>query len=264
MPFPPEPEPRVSLVTRVGTLLGAGALVSLAASVPAATRIAREADGRFGVTGVWLALAATLLVPMTVGVGVLRGARRGVAAFGGEGGTARALGFLVWVLATTLALLFFGAALRATTHHHALAGATFAFVGLVLAAGLAAAAARVVGITARWGPLPQRVVLAALALVLFVAFLFFCTKVSHTSPGAGAVALLVDVLACFIAAGLSSGPVLGTARPFAAIGPVAAAVVLVLGISCFRASPKLPAVARARAPLLTWPVVCTDELVRRR
>lgn len=264
MPFAPEPEVRVSLVTRVGTLLGAGALASLAASVPAATRIAREADGRFGVTGVWLALAATLLVPMTLGVGVLRGARRGVAAFGGSGGTARALGFLSWVLATALALLFFGAALRATTHHHALAGATFAIVGMVLAIGLAAGAARTVALTARWGAVAQRLLLGALTLALFVVFLLFCFKVSRTGTGTGASALLVDVLACFIAAALSSGPALGSARPFAAMGPVVAAVVLVLGISAFRASPRLPGVARTRAPLLAWPVICTDEVVRRR
>ncbi len=258
----PEHDATTSPVTRLGTLLGAGALASLAASVPAATRVAREAEGRFGVTGAWLALAAATLLPMIIAVGVLRGARRGAGLFDAPHVTPRALGFVVWLLASTVALLFFGAALRATTHHHALAGATYALVGLVATVGLAAGASRLVDLAAGWGPIAQRLFLGGAVLLLVLVLSFLSFKVSRTSPAA--VALLVDVLACFLAAGLASGPVLGGSRIFAALGPPLAAIVLLLGVGGLRAAPKLPAVVRTRAPLMVAPVECTAQLVRKR
>ena len=262
MQYAPEPDATVSPLTRLGSLLGAGAIASLAASVPAATRVARETDGRFGVTGAWLALAAATLVPMIFAVGVLRGARRGAALFGAPRALPRALGLTVWLLASALTLLFFGAALRATTHHHALAGATYALVAVLVAAGLAAGVSRLVALAAGWGAVAERIVLGGLALALLAALLFFSSKVARTSP-VGA-ALLVDVLACVIAAGLASGPNLGGSRVFAALGPPLAVAVLLLGLGGLRAAPKLPAVVRTRAPLMVAPVDCTAQLVRKR
>jgi hypothetical protein len=261
-PRAPEPVATLSPVTRLGSLLGAGAVASLAASIPAAARVARETDGRFGVTGAWLALAAATLVPMIVAVAVLRGARRGALLFGVERAGPRALGFAVWLLASALVLLFFGAALRATTHHHALAGATYALVALVVAAGLAGVVSRFVALAAGWGALAERLVLGAVACGLLATLLFFSSKVSRTSPAAAA--LLVDVLACVLAAGLASGPMLAGSRAFAVLGPPFAAAVLLLGLGGLREAPKLPAVVRTRAPLMVGPVDCTAQLVRKR
>jgi hypothetical protein len=257
-----EPDATASPVARLGTLLGAGAVASLVASVPAATRVAREADGRFGVTGAWLALAAATLLPMILAVGVLRGARRGAALFDAEHATARALGFAVWVLVSAVTLVFFGAALRATTHHHALAGATYALVGLAIVAGLAAGTARLVALASGWSAVVQRLVLGGVVVVLAGLLLVFASKVSRASPTA--VALLVDVLACFVAAALASGPGLAGSRAFAVVGPPLVAAVLLLGIGGLRSAPKLPGVVRTRAPLLIGPVDCTAQLVRKR
>ncbi len=266
MPLDPEldtrPGPPGAAMTRLGTLLGAASLAALAASVPAAGRVARDADGRFGVTGTWLALAAAAAVPMILAVAVLRGARRGAASFGGDGATPRALGLAIWLLATTLALLVFGAALRATTHHHALAGATFAALGVAAALGLGAASSRLVAIVSAFSPLAQRAALGLVAAALLAALLALSFKVGRIAPAA--VSLLVDVLAAFIAAGLLSGPALARSRVLAALGPPLAVALLVLGLGVLRTTPKLPAATRTRAPLLAWPVECTAQLVRKR
>ncbi len=262
MPLAPEPDAHVSFVTRLGSVFGAGALAALAASMPAATRVARAADGRFGVTGVWLALAASALVPMIVAVAILRGARRGADSLAGDAPTPRALGAAIWAFAATLTLMAFGAALRATTHHHALAGATYALVGIVVVAALALLTARLVAVASGWPPLAQRAILGALALLLLGALVLVSTRVSRTSPPAAL--LLVDVLAAFIAAGIAAGPALATSRVFAALGPPLAVIVLVLGLGGLRGAPKVPAAVRTHAPLLNWPVDCTAQLVRKR
>src|SRR6476646_2260137 len=118
------PPPEGSRVTRFGSAVFAGTAASLLASIPAALRIAPAADADLGVSGVWLGLAGAALVPMVALVPVLRGARRG-------------FGSVLWTLASLDALRVWGALLRKTTHHHALAGTTFALVGLAILVVLA-------------------------------------------------------------------------------------------------------------------------------
>ena len=90
--------------------------------------------------------AAAALAPMVAAVVILRGAREGLRAFGGKGGELRAYGVGLWSASLLVLLSFFGSSLRSTTHHHALAGVTFAFGAVVFAVGSALACVRVIAI----------------------------------------------------------------------------------------------------------------------
>ena len=262
MLYAPPPEAPPSIVTRFGTAVGAGAIASLVASVPAALRVAHDADSRFGPLGVWLALAAASLVPTTLAVGVLRGTRRGLAAFGGEGTGARALALIPWGLASTFVLLVLAAGLRATTHHHALAGATFGLFGLAIVLALALAAVRVASITAKWPPAVVLVVMGGAVALLGILLLYFSVRVARVSPST--VALVVDVLAYVIAAGFMSRAPLAGNRVFAIVGPPLSTLLFVFGLSSLKGAPAVPAAVHARAPLLVGPVDCTAQLIRKR
>jgi hypothetical protein len=253
------PQAQESRVTRFGSAAFAGAASSLVASVPASLRVA---DGELGVASVWLALAGAALVPMIALVLVLRGARRGLASFGGEGAGARALGFVLWVLASLDALLAWAAVLRKTTHHHALAGTTFAFVGLGLLVFVAVLVRRLVALASRWPAAARRLVFLGAIAVLAAVLLFCAARVLAAPPPAGgaAVGMLVDALAFLIAAGFASRATF-LRRRLAMIGPPLAVLLFALGLSRLR-SPAVESAIAARAPLLSAPVDLGSKLVR--
>ncbi len=260
MVLTPPPEASVSRVTRFGTAVGAGTLAAFLASIPAALRVSPHADARLGVTGVLLALAAASLLPTVFAVVVLRGARRGLAAFGGQGAGARALGFGMWAVWTAVALTVFGAALRATTHHHALAGVTFALGALFVALLLAVIVRRVVAMVEHWPVVAQRLCLGACIALPAGFLLFCCLRIARTSSYA--VAMPIDLLAYLIAAGFASRASFARRRAFAIVGPPLAALVLAYGISSLRRAPSLQTLVHVRAPLLAWPVDRTAQLIR--
>src|SRR5262249_44111075 len=149
-------------------------------------------------------------------------------ALGGDAATATALaGWIALVLAELSA---WGALLRATTHHHALAGVTFAIVGVVLASGAAVVLARFLAI-ARAATAPGRRALAAAALAVILASLVFLARLARTAGSPGA---LVDGLAIATAAGFASSPALASRRVLALLGPPVLVLVLALGISMLR------------------------------
>jgi hypothetical protein len=243
----PQPEPHVPRVLRAGAAIGAGALASLVASVPAALRVASAPEAHLGLAGTWLALAASSLVPCVVAVALFGGARRGLASFGGDGATRRALGFCAWLFASVDAMIALGAILRATTHHHALAGATFALVALGAIVLLAAIARRLVAASAGWLESTAHAVLGVIAATFAVVPLVAVLKIGRSSPGAG---ILVDALAYLIAVGFLSRPSLARRRILGIVGPPLAVLVLALGLSRLRGAP-LDGAVHARAPFLS-------------
>jgi hypothetical protein len=252
------PEPPVSRVVRAGALMGAGALASLAASVPAALRVGAAPEARLGVAGTWMALAAASLVPSILALLLFRAARRGVGSFGGEGAATRALAFLVWLFASVDALLVFGALLRKTTHHHALAGATFAVMGLFVVVLIGAITRRALAVALTWSEATAHGILGLAAFGLGVLPVLAALKV-----GAPASGVLVDALAYVLAVGFLSRMSFAGDRLLGVAGPPLAVVVLAIGLSSLRHTP-LDAAVRARAPLLSAPVEATSELVRGR
>jgi hypothetical protein len=251
------PDPPVSRVVRFGAAVGTGTLGAMVASVPATFRVVAGAEPPLAAPIVWAALAGATLVPCVVLVVLFRAARRGLASFGGEGASGRALGFLVWLFGSFDALLAFGALLRATTHHNALAGATFAVGGLVALTSLGVVVRRVVALADEWAPPIVLTFFGAALVVLLLIPLFLAMKVGRASPAAG---VLVDALAFLIAAGFASRASFGRWRALGVLGPPLAVLLLFLGASSVKTAPVAPAV-RARAPLLSAPVDAVSAVV---
>jgi len=251
-PPPPRPaEEAASLVVRFGSALGLAAAGSLVCAAPAALRLS-SAMATGGVSArAWLALAAAALGPMIAAIVVLRGAGEGVRAFAGPGAGLRAVGIGLWLASLLLALTWFGSLLRATTHHHALAGVTYAFGALGLAVGLGLVAARVVAILRELRPEVRTAAIGALAGAVAIAFVYMAARVSRAAsqdPASSvAAATIIDVLAFAFSALLASRRVLGAPRILALLGPPLAVVVLAVGVSALRDGGLRQAIAD-RAP----------------
>src|SRR5579883_2054772 len=208
----PEPEEESgTLVVRFGTAVGVATLAAAVASIPATMRVAAALPQGPRAPSVWLACVSAMVVPMVLAVVVLRRARVGLRSLGGADATARGLGVVVWLLSLFLVLAVVGSVLRATTHHHALAGTTFAILALGAAIVLGVLSARLSAIIAGRSDRARRVLVVGvgggLVLVLVVASLRFARAFTGTPdapPAAGA--FVVDVLAFAIAALFASRP----------------------------------------------------------
>jgi hypothetical protein len=244
-PSPPsEQEGGGSFVVRFGSGVGLSAFAAAVAVVPAALRVSS--------TGVslqlaWAALTAAAVVPMALLVFVLRRARVGLRFFRHKDDAAsRGMGLALWLLISFVVFVIFGAILRATTHHHALAGVTFSVVATVLSLAVGAFAGRVAQIVAARSP-RVRLALFAVAGALFLAVLAG-GAIRFGGVDEGPRAMFVDVLALVMAALFASRPAFANRRALAIIGPPVAATVLALGISALRGSSGLPDAVVERAP----------------
>lgn len=238
-----------SATLRVGGAVGAAALATFACVVPAAMRVASTPE--LGTLQAWAALFAAALGPMVAAVVVLRGAREGLRAFAGSGAELRAFGVGLWVATMLIGLTIFGSVLRATTHHHGLAGVTFAFVALAMAVGDALVCARIMGIARRLPERPRRLVLIAIAIavgiILFAVGVRFVRAASHDAASYAAAGTVVDVLAFALAAVFASRPWLARRRMLPVLGPPIALVIAILGVIALRDPPVYDAVS-AQAP----------------
>jgi hypothetical protein len=166
-------------------------------AIPAAARVAAATHS---VLGSWLALAACGLVPAVAAVALLRGAREGMRAFGGEDATLVVWAAATWAMATSLALAAFGAVLRALTHHHALAGVTFGLGGLVVAGGVALVVRRLANIARALDPWGRSALVVVTLVTLGAALGVFAFRVGpDVFGGEPAPDALVDGLAFGIA-----------------------------------------------------------------
>ena len=246
----PPTEDGGSLVLRFGTAVGVAAAAALACALPAAMRVA-TALGAEGTGRAWTGLAASALVPMVATVVILRGAREGLRAFGGPGAELRAYGAVLWAAWLLVTLTFFGSILRATTHHHGLAGVTFAFGALMAAVGLALASARMVVLLRDAAPETRKIAAIGLVLVTVLALgwvgVRFLNAARHDPASAAAAGTIVDILAFALAAGFAARRTLASRRTLAVVGPPVAVAIAALGISALRDSP-LRATIDERAP----------------
>ncbi len=240
---------------RFGAAVSAVVLSSVVATMPAAMRIGPLVDGSCGVASVWLALVALAFTPLALVTVTLRHALAALRLFDPRSVATAIAAVLVWGTATFVALALLGAVLRATTHHHGLAGVTFAMGGLAIAAILAVLSTRFV-VWARAAAAPLRwLAVAAVSLAMGVALAFFSRILGHSDAGAR---LAVDLVAFAFAAAFGAGAFPHRSRPFAPLalaGPPVAAVVLFIGLGALRSSAPLRAAVREQAPILAGVLV---------
>jgi hypothetical protein len=218
--------------------------------MPAAVRIGPTVAASCGAASVWLSLLALAFVPLGVATVTLRHALAAIRLFDSRAVTRGAATAVVWGATTFVALAVLGAFLRATTHHHGLAGVAFGGVGLVVAAVVALFSTRFV----EWcgtasGPL-RWVAISGSALALGVGLAFFAHLLARNEA---AGALSVDVAALVFAAAFGATAFPYRSRPFAPLafaGPPLAAIVLVVGFGTLRTSAPLRAAVSEDAPVL--------------
>jgi hypothetical protein len=157
----------------------------------------------------------------------------------------------MWLSSLLVSLTWFGSLLRATTHHHALAGVTYAFGALAVAVGLGLLCARVVTIL-EGAPLAARsLAVGALGGAMVVALAWMAVRfgraASHGAASSAAAATVVDVLAFALCSVVASRRAWGAPRALALVGPPLAVVLLAMGISSLRDAGLRQAIADGAA-----------------
>lgn len=236
-----------SAVTRVGSAVGGGVLAAVVASLPATMRLG-DGGSMFRAGTGWMALAAVAMPIAVLFVGVLRRARVGAQLVAGDRREVVASGVLAWMTLQILFTGFFASLLRKHTHHHGLAGATFAFFALFCGVFLALLVRRVMTKLASLPPSAHRV---ALGITAFMTFLVIIVAGVRTAPAEdlSTAAGLVDALALAIACGIASSRLLARQRPLAIAGVPTAAVVLVLGLASLHGNAPLREALAKHAPI---------------
>jgi hypothetical protein len=236
---------------RFGTAVGLAAVAALACAAPAWVRVERALSGADGSARIWLALASAALGPMLVSIIVLRASRDGLKAFGGPGAGLRAFGTALWIGSLLVSLSLFGSLLRATTHHHTLAGVTFAFGAVALAVSSAVVCARIVAILQGASRAVRTAMVVALSVATLAALAWvvfgFVVAASRDPASAAAAATVVDILAFALSATLAARLSLSSRRTIALVGPPVAVVIAAVGFSTLRESSVRDAI-RERAP----------------
>jgi hypothetical protein len=237
---------RGKFVLHGGALVARAVGAALVCTLPAMVRVSAVLGGTAPGVRAWASLATAALGPMVLAIVVLRRARRELHTVAGSGTWLVGFGFALWLASLLVTLAVFGGVLRATTHHHALAGVTYAFGALALAAGWGLVCARLVAIlrgaskrVRRWGI----VLLGALALGA-VAYLGvgFLGAVARDPSSAKASATVVDVLAFAVLAFFMSRRADAVRWSFALAGPPLAVFLATLGVTTLRDPPVREAI----------------------
>jgi hypothetical protein len=253
-----EAEVKVSRVLSFGSLVGVALIAAFVASAPAALRMAGMPEA----SGAWSALAALEIAPLMIAISIFRRTRGGLRSFAGARAPEYSLVAAVWLLKCVLLLSLIGAVLRATTHNHQLAGATYAIVATAFGVALVPASARVVEIALAWlqsgakTRLLFALVLAGTCVALVVLRLVHALPAS-AELSASASATVVDLSAFAVAAIIASHPEIAARRALALVGPPGAVALFALGIH--RISALVPVFAD-HAPIFT---AAADLIARR-
>lgn len=234
-------------LTRVGTVVGGGVCAAIVASVPASIRIG-DGGSSSRALDQWLALAALALPVGILCVGVLRRARAGLRVLAGDRATVLVACTVWWAVLQVGVLSVLGAILRAKTHHHGLAGVTFAMAALVTGLLSALLAVRGGHLLARAPETAQRAVLYAAAAAAFLVVMLVGVRTAR-AEGLHTAAALVDVLAIVVSAAIASAKPFTRARALAYVGVPVAAIVLVAGLATLRSQPPLQASITENAPV---------------
>jgi hypothetical protein len=246
---PPPPSSHVaenSRVLRFGALVGLAAATALVCTLPAMVRVSAALAGSAPAVRAWSALGAAALGPMGIALFVLRRARQELRALSEPGTQMRLFGLGLWLALLFITLAIFGDVLRATTHHHALAGVTFGCGALGLAVGWGLVCARLVAMLRGVSAEARRLAIVllgggAIATIAYLG-LRFLSVASRDASSSAAVATVVDVLAFSITALLASLDWRLALKPLAIVGPPVAVFLGALGITTLRDPPVREAI----------------------
>ena len=245
-----EDEAAASLSTRLGTVVGGGVLAAIASSLPAELRIG-DGGSVLRAFEQWLALAA-LLTPLSIlVVAVFRRGRTGLRMLAGERAPLFAAAALWWAVLELGVLSVFGTVLRAKTHHHGLAGVTFAMLALLSGIVVALFAVRGVRMLSGMPTRGHRTALAIVAITTFIVILLVGMRTAR-AEGLHTAAALVDMIALLVSAAIASARAMARWRPLAVGGVPIAAAILLLGYATVRAEPDLSGLLVEGAPLQAW------------
>lgn len=240
-------ESSTSLVLRLGIVVAGGVVSGVVASLPAALRLGGEGSVATLVVR-WLILSA-LAVPIAVlSVAVLRRARVGIRQLLGERAPLLIIGVLWWAVTEIGLLAIFGAVLRKTTHHHALAGVTFAFFAVITGVVVGLLARRTTTMIGRGGSKLQTMGLASVGVCATIVLILVLVRTARANE-LHAAAGIVDAIALSVTALLTSTRAFARIKPLAVVGLPVAILVLVAGLTMLRFDPKLRALLAIGAPL---------------
>lgn len=245
-----EPEPDSdgpSIVTRFGFIVAGGVVSAFASSLPAALRMANDASAPRAIEQ-WVVLAAVSMPLAVTAVAVLRRARVGLLLLVGERALLLAVAVLWWSVIELGLLSVFGALLRKTTHHHALAGVTFSAFAIVTGIIVALFARRGTMILVRGGTSVPKIGLVMAAACAFVVTMLVGLRASR-AEGLHAAAALVDVLAFAMTTTIASSRLFNRWRPMAIAGVPVAVLLIIAGLTTLRFDPKLQESLGAVAPI---------------
>lgn len=216
---------------RFGTVVGVAFVVAVIGTAPAALRLAKDLPDA-GLFSSWSILAAAAFIPSMVLVALFRAARRGARSFLTDRALVHGIKLFTFGAMAPPFVVTFGAILRAKTHHHALAGVTFA---IVVAVGFLAFFAFATRFSALFESRGARLTKLGFGIT-FVAFLVSVAWVGLKASRAGgpAAGAFLDVLALLLASGLGSRRGFADARVLAFVGPPLAAVLVAFGVSTTR------------------------------
>lgn len=236
-----------SIVHRIGSIAAGAVVVSVAASLPAVIRMG-DAGSALRAFEQWSVLSALAMPVALLFVVVVRRASVGLRILAGNRARVFALGALWWSVVELGLLSIVGTVLRKTTHHHALAGVTFAIVALFSGVILAVIAWRTTQTLARGGNNLQRLGLVIATTAALVAIVLVGVRMSR-ADGLHPTAALVDVLSLAVISALASSRAVSHVRPMAVVGIPAALLVGVLGFAVLRTTPTLRAPLTEAAPV---------------
>lgn len=248
----PPPDVSLSVGARLGTIAGGGTLAAIVASLPTEMRVGD--GGVIRTFEQWFGLAALLAPLAIVFVAIFRRARAGLTLLAGERAPLLAAAVLWWSVLQLGLLSIVGSILRAKTHHHGLAGVTFALFALTSGIVIGLLAARGASMLERLPGAGDRIRRVALTIVTLVALLLLGLVELRTSRATGlhTAAALVDILALMAASGLASTRIVTRWRALAFGGIPLAAAIAILGIATLRTTPNLSTILAESAPVQAW------------
>jgi hypothetical protein len=245
-----EPEPEsdgASIVMRLGFIVAGGVLSAIASSLPPALRMGDDGSASRALEQ-WIVLSAVSTPLAVAAVAGLRRARIGLRLLLGEQASLLALGVLWWSVLELALLSMFGALLRKTTHHHALAGVSFAAFAVVTGVVVGLFARRTTMMLARGGASLQKIALVIAGGCAFVGIMVVGIRTSR-AEGLHTAAGLVDVLAFAVTTTIASSRLFGRWRPVAIAGVPVATLVLMVGLTTLRFDPALRQSLMDTAPI---------------